>query len=45
MVVDETGVVYEELSFQQSTLFATSLRNHKNYRDTIVPVGLLASLL
>ena len=28
-----------------STLFATLLRNHKNYRDTIVPVGSLANVL
>ncbi len=37
MVVDERGVVLWRTFV--STLFATLLRNHKNYRDTIVPVG------
>ncbi len=36
MVVDEMGVLLRRTFV--STLFATLLRNHKNYRDTIVPV-------
>ncbi len=43
MEVDEMGVVLRRTFV--STLFATLLRNHKNYRDTIVPVGSSASLL
>ncbi len=35
MVVDEIGVVLWRTFV--STLFATLLRNHKNYRGTIVP--------
>ncbi len=50
MVVDELGVVVDELGVVflrtfVSTLFATLLRNHKNYTDTIVPVGSSESLL
>ncbi len=41
MVVDEIGVVSGRTFV--STLFATLLRNQKNYRDTVVPV--LASVL
>ena len=43
MVVDEIGVVLWRTLV--SALFATLLKNHKNYRDIIMPVGPLASLL
>ncbi len=43
MVVDRIGVVLWRTFV--STLFATLLRNQKNYRDTIVPVGSSASVL
>ncbi len=43
MVVDEIGVVLYRAFV--STLFATLLRNHKNYTDTIMPVGSSASLM
>ncbi len=42
MVVDEIGIV---LCRTFVTLVATLLRNHKNYRDTIVPVGSSAGVL
>ncbi len=43
MIVGEIGVVLRRAFV--SNLFATLLRSHKNYIDTIVPVGSSASLL
>ncbi len=43
MVVLEIGKSFYEQFFL--TLFATLLRNHKNYIDSIVPLGSMGSLL